>query len=159
MLVVLAATASAPLAMAAPKQDSKQGDWTVFVEDEGGKTCYMVARPTAQSPSHLNWEPTVYITRGAETGGRDEPSVSAGYTYQDGSTVTISIGSDTYTLFTLQDGAWVAEPEPERELIAAMKKGASMVIKGTSARGNVTTDTYSLSGVTAGINRINQLCP
>jgi hypothetical protein len=34
-----------------------------------------------------------------------------------------------------------------------------MVIKGTSARGNVTTDTYSLSGVTAGINRINQLCP
>lgn len=152
-------TVSAALAIAAPKRDSVHGEWTVFVEEEGGKTCYMVSRPKAQSPSNLDWEPTVYVMRGAKTGGRDEPSVSAGYTYQDGSTVTISIGSDTFTLFTLEDGAWVAEPEPERQLIAAMKKGANMIVKGTSARGNVTTDTYSLSGVTASVKRITQLCP
>ena len=40
-----------------------------------------------------------------------------------------------------------------------MKAGSTMIVKGTSARGNVTTDTYSLSGVTAGLRRLKQLCP
>ena len=115
--------------------------------------------PTAQHPSSLSWDPTVYIMRGAVTNGRDEPSVRAGYTYQDGSSVTISIGSETFTLFTDKDGAWVADAGPERQLVDAMRRGASMIVKGTSARGNLTTDTYSLSGVTAATKRISELCP
>jgi hypothetical protein len=53
----------------------------------------------------------------------------------------------------------VTDAEGERRLVAAMKGGSTMIVKGTSARGNLTTDTYSLSGVTAAVNRINQLCP
>lgn len=154
-----ALTIAAAGALAAPTQDTKNGAWTVFVEQEGGKYCYIASRPTAQSPTSLSWDPVFYIMRGAVTNGRDEPSVRAGYTYQDGSQATVSIGGDTFTLFTDKDGAWIADAETERQLVDAMKKGATMIIKGTSSRGNVTTDTYSLSGVTAGISRINELCP
>jgi len=147
--------------VAKPNLDSTHGEWTVFVDEEGGKTCYAVSRPKAQSPNSLSWDPRMFITRGAITNGRDEPSVRAGYTYQDGSSATVSIGSDTFTLFTDNDGAWVnpEDAQSERQLVAAMKAGSTMIVKGTSARGNLTTDTYSLSGVTAAVNRINELCP
>ena len=159
ILALGAAVAAAGVAAAAPKQDAQNGAWTVFVDEEGGKTCYMVSRPTAQSPTGLSWDPVIYVMRGAVTSGRDEPSVRAGYQYQDGSTATASVGSDTFTMFTDKDGAWILEVEEERRLVEAMKKGSTMVIKGTSSRGNLTTDTYSLSGVTAGLTRINELCP
>jgi hypothetical protein len=145
--------------VAEPSRDSAHGEWAVFVDEEGGKTCYAVSRPKAQSPNTLSWDPRIFIMRGAVTNGRDEPSVRAGYTYQDGSSATVSIGSETFTLFTDNDGAWVTDAEGERRLVAAMKGGSTMIVKGTSARGNLTTDTYSLSGVTAAVNRINQLCP
>lgn len=152
--MIYAATASAE-----PNRVSKHGEWTVFTETDGGKTCFIATIPTAQNPTSLSWAPQILITRGAITGGRNEPSIQAGYTYQEGSTVTLSIGSDSFSLFTDKDGAWVADIEPERRVVAAMKRGSLMIIKGTSERGNVTTDTYSLSGVTAGIKRITQLCP
>ncbi|MGB1026239.1 MAG: invasion associated locus B family protein, partial [Rhodospirillaceae bacterium] len=39
-----------------------------------------------------------------------------------------------------------------------MKRGRDMIVKGTSSRGTVTTDTYSLSGVTAAMNAIDKAC-
>ena len=155
---VAAITTSAG-ALAAPERDSTHGKWTVFVEEDGGKVCYTSTKPISQSPDSLSWDPVMFVTRSKATSGRDEPSVRAGYNYQQGSSATISIGSDTFTLFTDVDGAWVLDAAQEKQLVAAMKAGATMIVKGTSERGNVTTDTYSLSGVTAGINRLKQLCP
>jgi hypothetical protein len=40
-----------------------------------------------------------------------------------------------------------------------MKSGNNMTVEGTSGRGTVTTDTYSLSGVTAGLDAIAKECP
>ncbi len=157
-LAVAAITSSAG-ALAASRQDSEHGKWTVFVVEEGGKKCYMQSKPVQKSPASLKWQPTVYVMRSKATEGREEPSVKAGYVYQQDSTVTISVGSDTFTLFTAGDGAWVLDAGPEKQLVDAMKAGSTMIVKGMSERGNVTTDTYSLSGVTAGINRLKKLCP
>ena len=146
-------------AVAAPKQIAQNGAWTVHTEDTGGgKTCFIVSKPTSQAPRELNWDPRFYVMQGATTGGRLEPSVFAGYPFRANSTASVSVGSDTFTLFTDGDSAWIADASDEQRLIEAMKSGATMIVKGTSQRGNVTTDTYSLSGVTAGINRIQQEC-
>jgi len=39
-----------------------------------------------------------------------------------------------------------------------MKAGTKLVIKGTSSKGNVMSDTYNLSGVTAALTEIGKAC-
>ena len=88
-----------------------------------------------------------------------EVSIQAGYTYKKGSNVNITIdGKKSFKLFTSNGYAWTYESADDRTLVAAMRAGNSMVIKGTSSRGTLTTDTYSLSGFTAAYKAINKAC-
>ena len=43
-------------------------------------------------------------------------------------------------------------------LVNAMKRGNELVFKGTSERGTLTTDSYSLKGVTAAMKAIDKAC-
>ena len=131
-------------------------DWTAHsVNSDQGKSCYIVSVPTSKQPSNVSRDDIFfYVTIWSGQTEVVEPSVVTGYPYQPGSTTTISIGDKTFSLFTKGDSAWIADRAVERELIAAMRAGATMIVKGTSSRGTVTTDTYSLSGVTAGLGAI-----
>jgi invasion protein IalB len=159
LCVAAGLVASGATAAAAPMQIGTNGQWEMYVDEEGdSKTCYVSSVPTSQAPQSLNWSPRFYVMRGPATDGRLEPSVFAGYTYQEGSQATVSIGSDSFTLFTDKDGAWIEDVDTEAKLVDAMKAGTTMIVKGTSSRGNPTTDTYSLIGVTAAIERIAKEC-
>lgn len=70
-----------------------------------------------------------------------------------------SIADDPSTSIADSEAAWLASTGDEAGFVAAMKKGSKLVVNGTSARGTKTTDTYSLSGVTAAMNAIDQACP
>jgi hypothetical protein len=61
-------------------------------------------------------------------------------------------------LFTSGDGAWADSADRDRAIVEAMKAGSSMRLKGTSWRGTETTDRYSLSGVTAALEKIDAEC-
>ena len=61
-------------------------------------------------------------------------------------------------MFTQNDGAWIKNAAEEPQLIEAMRKGSDMLVKGTSARGTNTTDTYSLRGVTNALDRVAKEC-
>ena len=61
-------------------------------------------------------------------------------------------------MFTDKDSAWIENPDQENDLIEAMRKGTKMTVEGTSRRGTVTTDSYSLSGVTAALDAIAKEC-
>ena len=50
-------------------------------------------------------------------------------------------------------------PAEESQFIDAMKKGSKLVIKAPSIKGNVTTDTYSLSGLSQALDRVQKDCP
>jgi invasion protein IalB len=43
-------------------------------------------------------------------------------------------------------------------MLDAMRKGADLIIKGTSGRGTQTTDQFSLKGLTQAIERAEQEC-
>ena len=43
-------------------------------------------------------------------------------------------------------------------LVDALKAGSQLTVRGTSQRGTDTTDTYSLSGVTAAMAEIDKAC-
>ena len=48
---------------------------------------------------------------------------------------------------------WVKNAAQESALVAEMRKGKTLVVKATSKKGNLTTDTYSLSDFAQAIDR------
>jgi hypothetical protein len=86
-------------------------------------------------------------------------SVMAGYTYKSDSTVTVTIDGQAFVLFTHNDSAWAPDAATDARLADALRKGSSMVIKGTSSKGTDTTDTYGLKGSGAAFDLINKTCP
>ena len=93
---------------------------------------------------------------------RNEPSVVPGYQYKVGTKVQVQVGSDKFELFTKNDGsaggAWVENPADEKKLIDAMKRGAEMSVTGTSSRGTLTRDNYSLAGISAALDKVAATC-
>lgn len=125
----------------------------------GGKVCYAVTQPQETQPKGVKRDPVyVFITNRPKEGVKHEISIITGYPYKEGSKTQVKIGSDTFVLFTKDDGAWVQNAAEESRLIGAMRAGSEMVVTGTSRRGTVTTDTYSLAGVTAALKRIDSEC-
>jgi hypothetical protein len=134
--------------------------WTAYTYMAGGgKVCYAVTQPTETAPKGVNRDPVyVFITNRPKEGVRHEVSVITGYPYKEGSKTEVKIGSDTFVMFTKDDGAWMQNAAEESRLIGAMKAGSDMIVSGTSRRGTVTTDTYSLAGVTAALKKIDAEC-
>jgi hypothetical protein len=134
--------------------------WTAYTYMAGGgKVCYAVTQPTESQPKGVNRDPVyVFITNRPKEGVRHEVSVITGYPYKEGSKTEVKIGSDAFVMFTKDDGAWMQNAAEETRLINAMKAGSDMIVSGTSRRGTVTTDTYSLAGVTAALKKIDSEC-
>lgn len=139
----------------------ENGDWKAYTFTKGGSTvCYMASAPKKSEGDYTRRDPAfVLVTNDPTVGGRGEVSFVAGYTFQSQSTVRVAVGSHSFDLFTAADKAWTQGPEDDRDLVAAMIAGADMVVKGTSARGTETTDTYSLIGFTATKRIIDRTCP
>ncbi len=134
-------------------------DWTAYTFDEdGAKVCYMASQPQKQEGNYTKrGEIFALVTHRPEE--RDVVSIIAGYSYEKGSEVTVTVDDrDPFNLFTYRDAAW-AYDGADAKLVAAMKAGRGMVVKGTSSRGTLTTDTYSLMGFTNAYQEISQACP
>lgn len=137
------------------------GDWSAFRAKEGDNfACYVSSIPIkAEGKYKKRGEIYAFVTHRPADGRRDEVSFFAGYTHKKDSVVKVKIGSTTKELFTQGSSAWVADKQTDQELIQAMIKGSSMIVRGTSKRGTATKDTYSLRGFTKAYNSINKACP
>lgn len=156
---LLASAAQAQTA-AQPTLLGEFNDWQAFTyQAQGSKVCFAHSQPTRTEPSGVNRDPIhIFVTHRPGEGVRNEVSVITGYPYREGSTATVTVGTDSYSLFTKNDGAWVQDASDESSLLGSMRRGRDMIVKGTSQRGTLTTDTYSLMGVSAALDRIEQEC-
>lgn len=136
-------------------------DWHAFQYTENGnKVCYIASKPTAhEEGGRQRGDIFVLVTHRPAEGTRDVVSVVAGYTYEPNSEVSLTIGNNAFQLFTSEQNAWARDSETDRSVVAAMRAGSEMVIRGRSNRGTDTVDTYSLFGFTAAYNTINEACP
>jgi hypothetical protein len=149
---------SGALAASTPEPLGTFKDWKAFSMDEGGrKVCFIVSTPKDKSPKNVRRGDVFFLVTDWGDLGL-QPSVITGYPYKKNSKANIKIGSDKFNLFTKDDGAWFRDESDEKRVITAMKRGSTMVITGTSARGTLTTDRYSLSGITAALDKINRTC-
>jgi hypothetical protein len=136
-------------------------DWSAYAySDSRGKVCYAATQPKSQAPQGLNRDPAYFmVTARPSENVRNEVSVIIGYPFREGSKVTVNVDGETFSMFTKDDGAWIENAAQETALLAAMKKGRSMTVAGTSRRGTNTTDTYSLSGISASLDALAKSCP
>jgi hypothetical protein len=132
---------------------------SVTARVDGKKICYMGSVPEKSEGDYRRRDKTaILVSHRPDEKSFDVVSVEAGYAYKQDSDVTVLIGGATFTLYTVGGYAWADDAKTDRALIETMKRGRSMVIKGISSRGTLTTDTYSLIGFTAAHDAIGAAC-
>lgn len=139
---------------------SVHGDWSAFkTAESSGNVCYIGAEPEkAEGDYDKRGDTYMLATQRPGIKELDVVSVRAGYKYREGSEVSVKIGGNTIAMFTADSHAWAKDTETDKALVNAMKRGNKMVIKGTSWRGTLTTDTYSLKGFTAAYKASRAAC-
>ena len=91
----------------------------------------------------------------------NEVSFTGGYPFREGSTVTLAVGGSSFSLGpgAGDSGEWAwTDPADDARAVAAMRRGASATVSGTSSRGTTTEDTFSLSGFTAAVEDAEARC-
>lgn len=158
------AFASTPYALAQqtePAQLGTFGAWTAYTYKAADtKVCYVAAQPAdTKSNRKVKRDPVFFIVTnmpGRKIAG--EVSTIIGYPFKEQSTVDVLVDKAAFKLFTKGDGAWAESSDIEKKIVAAMKGGKDLVVKGTSWKGTQTTDRYTLSGISAAIDKINAAC-
>lgn len=146
-------------ALAAQQNLGSFQDWTAFSDGAEKRICYIGSLPQKAEGNYTRRGDTyVLATHRPGENVFGEISVEAGYTFKPGSEVEVNIDGQTFRLFTQGGNAWAYDEKADKALVEAMKAGSKMIVKGTSSRGTVTTDTYSLAGFTAAFEAINQAC-
>ena len=132
------------------------GDWEAYATNAGGQLCYIATLPTKSEGDYTRrGDIFLLVSHRPQDNSIGVVSLEAGYDYGAKSKVTATIGGKSYAMFPDGGHSFSYEDAP---LVQAMIRGSNLVIKGTSSRGTLTTDTFSLSGFTAAYNAASKAC-
>ncbi len=138
------------------------GDWGAYTASPGGKKiCFAIAKPSSSEtnpPNRPRNPGYMFISSRPADKVSNEISIIIGYPFKPYSEATVDIGSTSFALYTQQDGAWIKNAAEEAHMVEAMRAGQSAVVKGASAKGTRTTDTFSLRGLGQALDRTDQDC-
>lgn len=167
MFTILSMTAAAlmffgtgPANASDPELLSTHHDWSAYMfEENGNKVCYMASAPRkAEGDYSKRGEIYALITHRPSENSEDVFSYITGYSYKPNSNVKVTIGSKEFVLFTQDDTAWAPDSETDGDLAEAVRRGNTMIVRGTSSRGTKTKDTFSLRGSSAAHDAISKAC-
>jgi hypothetical protein len=154
--------AAAATGGAEPTLIGQFGTWGAYTATPNGKkVCFALAKPSSSktNPPNRPRDPAYAFvsTRPAEK-VVNEVSVMIGYTLKPGSESTLEVGGASYAMYTQGDGLWIKNAAEEERMVDAMRKAADVTVKGISAKGTETTDTFSLKGLAQALDRLAQDC-
>ena len=138
------------------------GEWGAYTASPGGKkVCFAISKPTsAQTIPPNRPRNAVYMfisTRPADK-VTNEVSIIVGYPFKPGTEASAMVGSTPFALYTQQDGAWIKNAADEANMVTAMRSGDTAVVKGVSAKGTQSADSYTLKGISQALDRVAQEC-
>ncbi|MBB2734366.1 invasion protein IalB [Bradyrhizobium japonicum] len=156
------APAAAVAGGAEPTLIGQFGTWGAYsATPNGKKVCFALAKPSSSktNPPNRPRDPAYAFvsTRPAER-VNNEVSVMIGYALKPGSESSVEVGGAAFAMYTQGDGLWIKNAAEEERMVEAMRKSADLVVKGISAKGTETTDTFSLKGLAQALDRIAQDC-
>jgi Invasion associated locus B (IalB) protein len=157
--------AKPPAAMtggAEPTLIGQFGTWGAYTATPNGKkVCFALAKPASSktNPPNRPRDPAYAFvsTRPAEK-VTNEVSIMIGYALKPGSESTLEVGGAAYAMYTQGDGLWIKNAAEEERMVDAMRKSADVTVKGVSAKGTETIDTFSLKGLAQALDRLAQDC-
>lgn len=157
-----AAGPAAAAGNAEPTLIGQFGTWGAYTATPNGKkVCFALAKPSSSktNPPNRPRDPAYAFvsTRPAEK-VTNEVSVMIGYTVKPGSESTLEVGGSSYAMYTQGDGLWIKNAAEEERMVEAMRKSPDVVVKGVSAKGTETTDTFSTKGLAQALDRLAQDC-
>jgi hypothetical protein len=157
-----AAPAAAVAGGAEPTLLGQFGTWGAYAATPNGKkVCFALAKPSSSktNPPNRPRDPAYAFvsTRPAEK-VNNEVSIMIGYALKPGSESTLEVGGASYAMYTQGDGLWIKNAAEEERMVDAMRKSADVVVKGVSAKGTETVDTFSLKGLAQALDRLAQDC-
>jgi invasion protein IalB len=143
-----------------PVLQGAYGDWSLYdFQENGGPVCYLASRILKSSEPVPGRRPSyVLITNRPAEGKKGVVSIVAGFSYQEGSPVTVAIGRKQFHLFTDRDTAW-AEDGNDSQIVAAIRGGSTLNVNGHAKDGPVISDNFSLKGVGQALAALDQACP
>jgi hypothetical protein len=155
-----AATAAA--GGAEPSLIGQFGTWGAYsAMPNGKKVCFALAKPSSSktNPPNRPRDPAYAFvsTRPAER-VVNEVSIMIGYALKPGSESSLEVGGASYAMYTQGDGLWIKNAAEEERMVDAMRKSADATVKGVSAKGTETTDTFSLKGLSQALDKLAQDC-
>ncbi len=142
------------------KELAKYSDWSAFAEGEGKNLACMVVSKPKKSEGNYTRRGDVFaiVTHLPGQNKWNEFSIVAGYNYQSNSNPDITIGDMKFQLFTSGSRAWSFSPSDDEKIIKYLKNSMKMKVLGTSSRGTITTDVFSLIGFSKAYKKINEEC-
>jgi hypothetical protein len=157
-----AAAAASVTGGAEPTLIGQFGTWGAYTATPNGKkVCFALAKPSSSktNPANRPRDPAYAFvsTRPAEK-VTNEVSIMIGYTLKPGSESTLEVGGGSYAMYTQGDGLWIKNAAEEERMVEAMRKSADVVVKGVSAKGTETIDTFSMKGLAQALDRLAQDC-
>ena len=142
------------------KEIGNFSDWAAYAEGEGKNlACMAVSKPKkAKGNYKKRGDVFAVITHLPGQDKWNEFSIVAGYNYKPESNPDVVIGDYKVQLFTSGSRAWSFSPSDDEKIIKSLKSSMRMTVVGTSSRGTITTDTYSLVGFTKAYQKITEVC-
>jgi hypothetical protein len=137
------------------------GDWGAYATASGkARVCYALSQPKERQPASLQRDPGyIFVSFRPAENVKNEIAVMMGFPTKDGGAGEAVIGKSKFALVTKDRNAWVKNPAEEAQVVAAMGKAPSLVVTASSARGNQSTDRYSLNGFADALARVRKECP
>ncbi|HEY8335415.1 MAG TPA: invasion associated locus B family protein, partial [Tardiphaga sp.] len=154
--------AAAASGSAEPTLIGQFGTWGAYTATPNGKkVCFALAKPSSSktNPPGRPRDPAYAFisTRPAEK-VVNEVSIMIGYQLKPGSESALEVGGARYAMYTQGDGLWIKNAAEEERMVDALRKASDVTVKGVSAKGTETTDTFSLKGLAQALDRLAQDC-
>jgi len=148
---VLAALAASPVAAQSVQALGEFRDWAAYSAAEGtGQVCFAMSKPTDVSPPVDGYtQAYLYLTHRPAEGVTNELNLVAGFDFAPDQPATLTVSGKSFDLFTQRDAAWLLDASQNDNLAGALRAGSTVVIEGTTDKGILVTETFSLSGATA----------
>ena len=154
--------AAAAAGGAEPTLIGQFGTWGAYTATPNGrKVCFALAKPSSSktNPPNRPRDPAyAFVSSRPAEKVVNEVSIMIGYTLKPGSESTLEVGGGSYAMYTQGDGLWIKNAAEEERMVEAMRKSADLTVKGVSAKGTETTDTFSLKGLSQALDRLAQDC-
>lgn len=150
-LLLLSAFAVSPVAAQSVQALGDFRDWAAYSAPDGsGQVCFALSKPTDVSPPVDGYtQAYLYLTERPAEGVSNEINLVAGFNFAPDQPATLTVGGTSFELFTQKDAAWLLDAAQADNLAGAIRAGSTLTIEGTSEKGILVTQTYSLSGATA----------